>query len=494
MSFQLRIPLDEPAPDPGLCTNYAKLMPLSSRLPFHFEARQFQNRQSTNRTSRLLFIRSALPHSKGVYHASCGQHIELNDSSVRLVRRHLGTMRILWICPFFLHPTDRGAQIRTLGTLRELHRRHEIHFAALNDPRNLEGPRRSSEYSSHHLAVEHKAPARGSAGIIPQLMSSIVNPVPIAVSRYSSRMLKQKIDALIATGRYDSIVCDFLAATPNLTDLKHCLLFQHNVETIIWQRHAEQSRSRIKKLFFQTQATKMEAYERKICRTVRHVIAVSEIDVARMKSMFGIETVTSVSTGVDVEYFAPRGCSPQVSDMVFCGSMDWLPNGDAVVYFLSEVLPLIRDKLPRATLTIVGRSPDTKVLKSVETLAGVSVTGKVEDVRPYLWGAKISIVPIRIGGGTRLKVYECMAAGVPVVSTSVGAEGLRFKDGFDIVLADDPGSFAAACVRLLANDAIRCTMASNALDRARREFSWKAVGLEFEAILEHHRQLPAEVM
>ena len=398
-------------------------------------------------------------------------------------------MKILWICPFFLHPTDRGAQIRTLGTLKQLHKRHEIHFAALNNPLNLEGPERSSEYSSRHIAVEHSAPSRKSLGMIPQLVGSIVNPVPLAVSRYYSVQLKREIDALIAAEHYDSIVCDFLAAAPNVPNLASCVLFQHNVETTIWQRHVEQTESIVKKYFFQLQAAKMEAYERKICRTAKHVIAVSDIDASRMRQMFQIDSVTSVPTGVDVEYFAPRGAATPMSDIVFCGSMDWLPNVDAVVYFLAEVLPLIRAKFPGATFTIAGRSPDDRVLKAVQGLTGVCVTGKVDDMRPYLWGSKISIVPIRIGGGTRLKIYECMAAGVPVVSSTVGAEGLRYEDGKDIVLADDPGAFAAACVRLLSDDSARGAIAHNAIERTQKEFSWEAVSREFEAILESNRIL-----
>lgn len=396
-------------------------------------------------------------------------------------------MKILWISPFFLHPTDRGAQIRTLGTLKELHKRHEIHFAALNDPRNLEGPRRSSEYSSRHIVVEHRAPDRRSPGFIPQLAGNIVSPVPLAVSRYASRRLKQEIDALIATEHYDSIVCDFLASTPNLSDLGQCVLFQHNVETTIWQRHARQSRSFLEKAFFQAQGRKMETYERKVCRKAKHVIAVSDIDALRMKRMFGIETVSSVSTGVDTEYFARPDSAPHVSDIVFCGSMDWLPNVDAVEFFVSSVLPLILNQLPKTTFTIAGRSPDARVLKAIEGLPGVCVTGRVEDMRPYLWGSKISVVPIRIGGGTRLKVYECMAAGVPVVSTTVGAEGLRYSDGEDLILADDPDGLAVACVRLLSDDEARRTIAHSALDRAHNEFSWEAVSREFETILDRNR-------
>jgi glycosyltransferase involved in cell wall biosynthesis len=316
----------------------------------------------------------------------------------------------------------------------------------------------------------------------------------MAVFRYSSAKLRRAIDALIATEHYDAIVCDFLASAPNLTNLGDCVLFQHNVETTIWQRHVEQCGSLPKKLFFQMQAGKMESYERRICRAAKHVIAVSDIDASRMKRMFGIECVSSVPTGVDVEYFAPRGDAPCVSDMVFCGSMDWLPNVDAVEYFLAEVFPLIRDKLPGATFTIAGRSPDARVLKAAQGVTGVSITGKVEDMRPYLWGAKISVVPIRIGGGTRLKIYECMAAGLPVVSTTVGAEGLRYNDGRDMVVADDPGAFASACLRLLSDDASRRSIANYALLRAQSKLSWEAVSREFEAILENNRLVPNQAM
>jgi len=400
-------------------------------------------------------------------------------------------MKILWVCPFFLHPTDRGAQIRTLGMLKELNKRHEIHFAALNDPRNLEGPQRSQEYSSRHFFAEHSAPGRRSIGVLPQLAASFVHPQPMAVFRYSSKKLRQMIDAWIAAEHYDAIVCDFLFSADNLTDLGQCVLFQHDVLTTIWQRHVEQNSGSWKNLFFKTQLAKMKAYERKVCRAARHVVAVSEIDAAKFKRMYGIESVSSISTGVDVDYFAPRDGEFPVSDMVFCGSMDSLPNVDAVEYFLAEVFPLIRQRLPGATFMIAGRSPDARVLKAAQGLTGVFISGTVEDVRPYLWGSKISIVPIRIGSGTRLKIYECMAAGVPVVSTTVGAEGLRYEDGADIVIEDDPAGFADACVRLLTEDAARRTIANSGLARMQAMNSWEAASREFEAILESNRLRPA---
>jgi len=399
-------------------------------------------------------------------------------------------MKILWICPFFLHPTDRGAQIRTLGMLKQLRKRHEIHFIALNNRQNREGLLRSVEYSSRYFSVEHTAPKRNSICIVPQLAVSFVHPLPMAVFRYSSRKLRQTIDALVSSEHYDSIVCDFLFSAKNLTDLSKCVLLQHDVVTTIWQRHVERNSNPIKKLFFKAQLAKMRAYEGKICRAVKHVVAVSEIDASKLKRMYGIRKVSSISTGVDTKYFSPRRGDFPVSDLVFCGSMDSLPNVDAVEYFVSEVFPLIRDQLPNATFAIAGRSPDARVLKAVEGLTGVTVSGTVEDIRPYLWGAKISIVPIRIGSGTRLKIYECMAAGVPVVSTTVGAEGLRYHDGADIVIADDPPDLASACVRLLLDDAARHKLARKALEYARSDLSWEAVSGELEAILESQRLLP----
>ena len=396
-------------------------------------------------------------------------------------------MKILWVCPFFLNPTDRGGQIRTLGTLKELHKRHEVHFAALNAPGNAEGPARAGEYSSRHIAVEHEAPKRGSLAMLPQLAGSLVSGVPLAVSRYASAKLLEGVRGLIAAERYDSIVCDFLAAAPNVPKLGQAVLFQHNVETTIWKRHVEQAQGLAKSQFFASQARKMEAYERRVCRESKFVIAVSEVDAKRMRQMFHVERVRAVSTGVDLEYFRAPDEAEATADLVFSGSMDWLPNVDAMEWFLAEVLPLVRAQRPATTVTIAGRSPDARVMKASDGLAGVTVTGSVADMRPYLWRAKASIVPIRIGGGTRLKIYECMAAGLPVVSTTVGAEGLAYTAGKDMVIADSAADFAAACVRLLTEEAERKRVSTEARALVEGRFSWAAVTREFEAILEENR-------
>lgn len=392
-------------------------------------------------------------------------------------------MKILWISPFFLHPTNRGGQIRTLGTLKELHKLHEIHFCALNLPDNREGPARSGEYCTQSFEVQHVPTPRTSLKILPELLQAIASPIPMAVSRYASVDLQELVKERLAAEHYDAVVCDFLACAPNVPDMARAVLFQHNVETTIWQRHHQQATGWPRKLFFGAQAKKMSRYERDVCREARFVIAVSELDAKRMRDDFGVRRVASVRTGVDVEFLRPPETSDAVGDLIFSGSMDWLPNVDAMEYFLKEIFPLVLEKRPATTLTIAGRSPDERVLRAAAAYSGVSVTGSIPDMRPYLWGSSLSIIPLRIGGGTRLKVYESMAAGVPIVSTTVGAEGLDYTAGKDIAIADTPQLFADACIRMLTDDPYRKQIAHNARQLVVENFSWSAVAPEFANLL-----------
>lgn len=174
-------------------------------------------------------------------------------------------MKILWISPSFLHPTERGGQIRSLGTLKELHRRHEIHFVALHRPGDEEGPRRASEYSSASTAIAHAVPKRASLAMVPQLIAGLWSPLPLAVSRYESAKMKFVIEELQRNESFDCVVADFLMAAPNTPRMDEAVLFQHNVEATIWERQAAQSPAK-SKWYFAMQAKKMKAYEGEICR------------------------------------------------------------------------------------------------------------------------------------------------------------------------------------------------------------------------------------
>ncbi len=394
-------------------------------------------------------------------------------------------MKILWVCPTFLHPTTRGGQIRTLGMLRELHRSHEIHFAALERPEDgTEGVARSAEYCSRSYPISHNPPSARSAAFYFQAARSVFSRMPLAVSRWRSAALRRRVEQLLEEQRFDRVVCDFLASAPNVPAMERAVLFQHNVETMIWERLRDTAGNPLRHMAFQYEAARMLAYERATCRSAGHVIAVSEEDAGRMRSRFGIARISVVPTGVDIDYFAPPSACLPVADLVFVGSMNWMPNIDGVSYFCQEILPLILARKPACRVAIVGRTPPASITRLAEIHPHLSVTGSVPDIRPYLWGATACIVPLRVGGGTRLKIYEAMAARIPVVSTSVGAEGLPVSDGENIILADDPRRFADACLDLLADGEKRRRLAGQAWDLVASRYTWKQAAECFERILE----------
>jgi glycosyltransferase involved in cell wall biosynthesis len=392
-------------------------------------------------------------------------------------------MKILWVKSDFLHPTTRGAVIRTLETLRRLHRRHEIHYVALNDPSVPEGLAQSGEYCSQAYPIPHSVPEKTSPAFAAQLLGGLISPLPVAVSRYRSPAMKEQIRQLITSQRFDSLVCDFLFPAPNIPDLSRCVLFQHNVESMIWRRRVEQTAGIAARSYIAMQARRMEAYERSVCQSAGHVIAVSANDAGTMREEFGATRVTEVSTGVDIDYFAPPPAAETRADIVFTGSMDWEANIDGAEFFVREVLPLIRRKRPQTVFAVVGRKPATRVHKLAEGDSQIVITGTVPDIRPWLWGAALSIVPLRIGGGTRLKIYESMAARVPVVSTSVGYEGLPVTPGRHLAVADTAKEFAARCLCLLEDNQQRLAMAEAAHALVAERFSWENVACQFEEIL-----------
>ncbi|MGA7234942.1 MAG: glycosyltransferase family 4 protein [Bryobacteraceae bacterium] len=391
-------------------------------------------------------------------------------------------MKLLWVKTDFLHPTTRGGQIRTLETLRRLHQWHEVHYVAFDDPAQPEGLARSFEYCAKAYPVAHRVAEKTSVRFALQLVEGLFSRMPVAVSRYRSAAMRRKLEELLRRERFDSVVCDFLFPSPNFSRLEGCVLFQHNVESTIWKRYVEHN-SGLKKLYFQLQAKRMSRYEGKVCRSVRKVVAVSDGDAEAMRREYKVERVFAAPTGVDLDYFARPEGGKKLADMVFLGSMDWMPNIDGVTWFAREVLPLIHAKMPECTLAIAGRRPAPEVSRLAEKDRRIKVTGTVPDVRPWLFGSLISIVPLRIGGGTRLKIYESMAAGTPVVSTAVGAEGLDVSDGANICLSDSPADFAGRCLQLLENATERERLSRAAWELVASKYSWDVVARGMERLL-----------
>jgi len=391
-------------------------------------------------------------------------------------------VKILWVKTDFLHPTTRGGQIRTLETIKRLHARHEVHYVAYDNPAQPEGLQRAHEYCTHVYPLTLDVPPRRSLKFGGQLLANLFSPLPLSITRYFSPAMRDQIAKLVNTISFDSMVCDFLTPAPNFPDMSKVVLFQHNVETMIWRRHVEQSPDPLRKRYFQMQADRMFNCERDMCRAAGRVIAVSPQDAVMMKKMFDVESL-SVPTGVDLDYFRRPADAAQKADLVFVGSMDWLPNSDGVNYFVSEVMQLVWQQKPDCTLAIVGRAPAPDVLALAQKDSRITVTGTVPDVRPWMWGASVAVVPLRIGGGTRLKIYEAMAAGTPTVSTTIGAEGLDVTHPGNIRLADTSETFANECLTLLTNPEQREAVAAAALHLVTSRYSWDAVTDHFEKLL-----------
>ena len=399
-------------------------------------------------------------------------------------------MKTLWVNSNFMHPTTKGGQIRTLEMLRHLHRWHEIHYVAIENPAQPEGPARAREYSHKSYPFPYRVPSKTSPAFYAELLRGLFSPTPVAVERFNPPGMRAFLEDLIRQEHFDCAVVDHLAPTSYFPDLPHAIFFQHNVETVIWRRHVEHAADPLRRAYFKLQADRMYRYERRVSQASGHIVAVSRTDADVMRRLFDVTRVTEIPTGVDIDYFLPgktgdSACQPvPTADLVFVGSMDWLPNVDAVLYFAREILPLIRQARPETTLAIVGRTPPPKIAQLAVADPRIHVTGTVPDIRPYLWNSAVAIVPLRIGGGTRLKIYEAMAAQIPVVSTTIGAEGLSVNPPHDIRLADAPAHFAAQCLELLTTPELRARLSQAAAAMVASHFSWEQVARAFEKIMQ----------
>ena len=400
-------------------------------------------------------------------------------------------MNLLWVNAGLLLPLDKGGKLRTWHLMRQLARSHDISYVSFADASttavDIAGMR---EVASHVVTIPRTEAAKGTARFYLDAMQYLVDRVPYAVAKYRSAAYRRAVEQLLATQRFDAIVCDFLVPVVNLPDTLPCpaILFTHNVESEIWRRHVETARNSVSRRLLEAQWRRMRRFERAALGRFDLVLAVSDADRQTFGRLFPdalTAPVHVVSTGVDTAYFAPMSDHQPAkrSHLVFTGSMDWLPNEDGMQYFVREILPLIRQLEPDATLSIIGRSP-TPAVRRLANDHGVRVTGSVDDVRPHVAEGSVYVVPLRIGGGTRLKIFEAMAMGKAVVSTTIGAEGLPVTPGQHIVIADEPQQFAEAVVRLVRDDEMRRRLEVEARKLVVERYDWSAVARDFEDALE----------
>jgi sugar transferase (PEP-CTERM/EpsH1 system associated) len=405
-------------------------------------------------------------------------------------------MRMLWLNVGLLLPLDKGGKLRTWHLMRHLAERHEITYLSFRDPdqpaADLTGMR---EVCAHLVTLPRREATKRSLSFYAEAAGHVFHPHPYAVAKYKSRAYAQRLADVLAANRFDLVVCDFLPPVVNLPARLPCpaVLFTHNVEAEIWRRHAETAANVAARMLLGAQWRRMRRFEEAALRRFDLILAVSDADRRTFTRMYAPPApIAVVPTGVDTRYFEPPPpSSVEEKHLVFTGSMDWLPNEDGMTYFCREILPIVRRVEPEVTVSIVGRAP-TPAVRKLADIRGVEVTGRVDDVRPHIARGAVYVVPLRVGGGTRLKIFEAMSMGRACVSTTVGAEGLPVTPGQHLLLADDPDRFARAIVRLLRDRSHRAEIehAARCLVVERYDWAAAAAGLE-EALVAAARPLKA---
>jgi polysaccharide biosynthesis protein PslH len=402
-------------------------------------------------------------------------------------------MRILWVKVGGLWPPNAGGRIRSLETLSCLSRLHDVTVVTTHGPGDdVEGLRRRLP-ECDIVSVPFVAPRAGTWPFVRALASSWCTPYPVDLWKWRAAAVRDAVLARLQNDAVDVCVADFLVAAANVPSAPRVpiVLFEHNVEHMIWRRVAALERRPLRRALLEIETWKVRQAERRACEAADLVVAVSEDDRRRLRRLAPRSRCVAIPTGVDTSYFRPLARPEVANRLVFTGSMDWFPNEDAIQFFIDAILPGVRAAVPDVTLSVVGRNPSA-ALRAAAERAGVTVTGTVDDVRPYVDEASLYIVPLRAGGGTRLKIFEALAMGKAVVSTTVGAEGLAVTPGRDIVIADHPDEFARTVIALLRDPARRAELGRAGRLLVQRRYSWEQVSSEFDRFCESAARIRGE--
>lgn len=389
--------------------------------------------------------------------------------------------KMLIISPRFLFPVDSGGKIRTTQILRGM--KGGAFEITLVSP----APPGAAEVYSAELGdvCDHFfwwPESNWKRFPLLQRLWNLLSAIPISVASDRSRPGKK-------------IVTEYMSRDPDITvfDFPHAgvlgwdecttvrAVFTHNVETEIFERHMQAS-SGLRRLIWANQRAKMEKFEYRMLSDADGVITVSQRDAGTFRERFDVTNTNVIQTGVDLD-FHNYSENPQNHRLVFTGAMDWLANIDAIQWFGEMIWMQIVAAVPDCSMDIVGRGPPQSLIsQAAEQQLSWNFTGFVDDVRDYVHSAAIFVIPLRVGGGTRLKVFEAMAMGCPVVSTSIGVEGLDVVDGEHYLRADNPEEFAEKTVQLLFNPQLRHNIAGAARQYVESNCSFQSVARKFEGI------------
>lgn len=388
-----------------------------------------------------------------------------------------------FISPQFLFPNNTGGRIRTTNILRGL-KGGAFEVTLLLPATEDDRLRWSTQLASVSDRALTWRPAAAQSRWL--RVFDLLGRLPINVAADRQRRAIATVRQTIAREPFDIAIFDFVHSAVLLPPKISCptVCFTHNVEAEIFARHAAHARNVLMRSVWSHQYTKMRRYESEALRRFDGVIAVSERDKTHFETQYKVRDAFTIPTGVDLNYFEWRSPGPVDADhpptAVFVGSMDWDANVDGVSHFLDLIWPIIQSQIPDARFIIVGRHPPASMIERARALQGVTVTGFVEDIRPYVRAAHVAVIPLRVGGGTRIKAYEAMAMGCPVVSTSIGIEGLDVIDGEHYLRRDGAPEQAEAVVALMRDASLRRALSQRARQHVESRFGYRAAAAAFE--------------
>jgi glycosyltransferase involved in cell wall biosynthesis len=301
-----------------------------------------------------------------------------------------------------------------------------------------------------------------------------------------------KLDEILEADEFDIVQMEFpIMGNFNLKTDAIKILDEHNIEYDNLNRMWRYQRNSLRKIHYYREYKKSYKEEIAVCKKMDAIFVVSERDGMILNRVVPHIPKLLMPNGVDTTFFKPSDEKPEPYSMVFTGMMGYFPNYDGMLYFLDEIFPLILKKIPQAKIYIVGNSPP-KILQD-RSSENVIVTGYVDDVRPYIWKSGLYVVPLRMGGGTRLKVLEALSMKKPVITTSIGCEGINVTDGDSLLIEDDPQNFALRAVEIMNDNAVSRLISSNGYDLIRSTYDWEIITTRmdeaYQSISANHRNI-----
>ena len=393
-------------------------------------------------------------------------------------------MNVLFLSQIVPYPPHGGVLQRGYHLVRELGRRASVHLLAFVHPDELRTEAMVEESRAvlgefceriEYFPLWAKAsPAHKAAA----LAASAFSPQPFSEIAHRSAAIERRVAESLRTGPYDVVHVDTVALS-QFVDLDKpavpSVLTHHNIESMLMERRASVEHRPLARQYLQRETAKLRSYEVHMSPRYDVNIVVSPDDGQTLAARVpGVRTAV-VPNGVNVEYFTPDP-TQETPALVYTGGMNMFANRDAVTYFLDEIWPLIRKRLPDTKFFAVGQDPPKELRAYAARDPNVIVTGFVDDIRPYVRKAAVYVVPLRVGGGTRLKVLDAMAMGKAMVSTSIGCEGIAVKPGEHLMTADTPETFAQATITLLGDRVQRLSLGRAARDLVERRYAWRVIG------------------